>query len=421
MRCWGTECFTILSCTRLSRKSSLSSGRYRRHITSPARPLYPQQSRSLASVLPTSCGPAWRICAFRMSLPAHLLYALVLYATPVALGQSTSAVCRKTFDWMTNSLGQSPCLVTSWLFVPCYGPGNGSFIESLTPDEVYEGPQAKDAFDSTPCDCNTVLYSVFAACGLCQGANIDPWPTYSTNCTQVSIGSYPEPIPGGTAIPAWAFLDVTTNSTFNIVAAMALAAQDPPDVRSNLTTSAGASSTSTSSTTSTSSSKSMLSGASSSITTSTSSQSVVTNSASTSTASATGSASEFPDHRHSDIGAIVGGTVGGIIGVLLTGVLMYYVAFRKPKDTHTFTSGSDSSAVLHIGGPLNNQYVISPTSMQSVNGALLYDANDPRTYPPPIMGSVSTPTSSNSSGSNSDHAGKPHDAVPSFYRGLPQV
>ena len=103
---------------------------------------------------------------------------------------------------MTNSLGQSPCLVTAWLFVPCYGPGNGtfssnisylyyifaegrpvlngvgSFIESLSPDEVYDGPQATDAFDSTPCDCNTVLYSTFAACALCQGANIDPLSTH---------------------------------------------------------------------------------------------------------------------------------------------------------------------------------------------------------------------------------------------------
>lgn len=103
---------------------------------------------------------------------------------------------------MRNSLGQSPCLVTAWLFVPCYGPGNGtlgshtsylyyifaedravlngvgSFIESLTPDEVYDGPQATDAFDSTPCDCNTVLYSTFAVCALCQGANIDPLSTH---------------------------------------------------------------------------------------------------------------------------------------------------------------------------------------------------------------------------------------------------
>ncbi|KAI0697523.1 hypothetical protein C8T65DRAFT_832483 [Cerioporus squamosus] len=335
----------------------------------------------------------------------------MLYTTPVALGQSTSAVCRKEFGWMTNSLGQSPCLVTSWLFVPCYGPGNGSFIESLPTDEVYEGPQAKDDFDSTPCDCNTVLYSVFAACGLCQGANIDPWPTYSTNCTKVYIKSYPESIPGGTAVPAWAFLDVTTNSTFDIGAAMALASRDTPDVKSNSTSSVASSSTSTSTSTP----------SLSSVTSSTAPMSGSTTSGSTTstTASPAGNASSNPDHRHSDVGPIVGGTIGGVVGVLFTGALMYHVVFRKPKTPSSESDSAHSSAVLHIGGPHNDQYVISPTSMKSVNGALFYDANDPRTYPPPIGVTAATPTTTTSTRSGSHR--KTREVVPSFYRGLPQV
>ncbi|TFK92335.1 hypothetical protein K466DRAFT_236269 [Polyporus arcularius HHB13444] len=351
------------------------------------------------------------MCAVNMLLVMHLFCALVLYSMQVALGQETTAVCHKQFDWMANSLGQSPCLVTSWLFVPCYGPGNGSFIDSITPDEVYEGPQAKDDFDSTPCDCNTVVYSVFAACGLCQGANIDPWPTYSTNCTQVYLKKYPEPIPGGTAVPAWAFLDVTTNSTFDIDAAMALASQDAPDVRSNSTSSATSSATSSSTSTSAS--------APSAVTTSTKSVSTISGSTSY-IPSASASAWSVPDHQHNDVGAIVGGTIGGVVGVLFTGVLMYYVVFRKPRDAQTPINEDDSansSAVLHIGGPHNDQYVVSPTSMKSINGALLYDANDPRTYPPPIGVGAPTSIATASSGSN----GKTREALPSFYRGLPQV
>ena len=36
---------------------------------------------------------------------------------------------------------------------------------------VYGGPQSKDPFESTPCKCNTVVYSVLAACGICQIGN----------------------------------------------------------------------------------------------------------------------------------------------------------------------------------------------------------------------------------------------------------
>nr|VWP01945.1 Histone H2A [Ganoderma boninense] len=164
-----------------------------------------------------------------------------------AWAQNTTAKCRSEFDWMTNSLGQSPCLVTAWLWTPCYGTGNGiliissglssmaltsvlpaTFVPPVPTNWVYQGPLAKDPFDSTPCDCNTVLYSTMAACGICQGAGIEPWPTYTVNCTQVYNGTFPESVPGGTAIPAWAFLDVTgiqRNSTFNVKAAKALAEQ----------------------------------------------------------------------------------------------------------------------------------------------------------------------------------------------------
>ena len=36
---------------------------------------------------------------------------------------------------------------------------------------VYGGPDSKDPFESTPCKCNTVVYSVLAACGICQIGN----------------------------------------------------------------------------------------------------------------------------------------------------------------------------------------------------------------------------------------------------------
>ena len=48
---------------------------------------------------------------------------------------------------------------------------------------------------------------------------------------------------------------------------------------------------------------------------------------------------------------------------------MYYVAFRKLRNTPAPPSVDDSDTVLHIGGPHNDQYI---TSMKSVNSGLLY-------------------------------------------------
>lgn len=58
---------------------------------------------------------------------------------PGAAAQGTNAVCNNGYDWvssflfpitpchltcvqMSNSKGQSPCLVSSWLFTPCSSP-----------------------------------------------------------------------------------------------------------------------------------------------------------------------------------------------------------------------------------------------------------------------------------------------------------
>ena len=46
-----------------------------------------------------------------------------------------------------------------------------SEVVKLPPGYVYGGPNSKDAFESVPCKCNTVVYSVLAACGICQIGN----------------------------------------------------------------------------------------------------------------------------------------------------------------------------------------------------------------------------------------------------------
>ena len=90
---------------------------------------------------------------------------------------------------MKNEKGQTPCLVTAWLWTPCYTIEGvwlilskrrfayahqncqDSFVEALPAGDVYLG---QDKADATLCDCNTVTYSMYAACALCQGGDIDP-------------------------------------------------------------------------------------------------------------------------------------------------------------------------------------------------------------------------------------------------------
>jgi hypothetical protein len=52
------------------------------------------------------------------------------------------------------------------------------------------------------------------------------WSQWSVNCTAVEVGRYPMLIPEGTRVPAWAYLDVTLNDTFDPVAAIAVSSPE---------------------------------------------------------------------------------------------------------------------------------------------------------------------------------------------------
>lgn len=131
----------------------------------------------------------------------------------VALAQevTTGATCMDTFDWASNSLDQSPCLVASYLLSPCSGGSHS--VPPLEPNQHYVGPT--ELALANDCQCNTVTYSLLAGCGSCQNRTALNWSTYSYQCKTIHRGSYPLDIPSGTAVPAWAFLD-TFQDTFNL-------------------------------------------------------------------------------------------------------------------------------------------------------------------------------------------------------------
>ncbi|KAM5535702.1 hypothetical protein V8D89_010689 [Ganoderma adspersum] len=303
---------------------------------------------------------------------------------PGAAAQGTNAVCNNGYDWMSNSKGQSPCLVSSWLFTPCSSPAD-SWVYPLSPGYHYNTP-LNNAQSATPCRCNTVLFSAIAACATCQGQEdyIVPWSTYSQNCSTVYVQKYPATIPAGTSIPAWAYLDITANNTFNPSAAQAVASQNAPD----------------------------------STAPSTASQTAIATSL-TAPPSATGSSNGAPTtsqssgsstKKSSNIGPIVGGVVGGIAALVIIGVVVFFVLRSRRNAAGTQPTGPVDLTANGNYGQYQQQYANYPPDMQYgekspgvaqsdpaqplMANQRVYDPNDPSTFPTqdPYAGSVQAST-----------------------------
>ncbi|KAI9446135.1 hypothetical protein H4582DRAFT_1903779 [Lactarius indigo] len=156
-------------------------------------------------------------------------------------------------------------------------------ITSLQPQHYYTGPSGADNDDL--CKCNMVVYNLISACDACQGAPWIPYSTWSFNCTtKAPAGTFPEPVPIGTTVPNWAYIDRSISDSWN--ATEAQLAGDAPEVT----------------------------GTSPIVPTSTirGSQSTLTP-----TTSGSGSSSTSTSHSSSNAGAIAGGVVGGIVGAAL--------------------------------------------------------------------------------------------------------
>ncbi|KAF8427665.1 hypothetical protein L210DRAFT_994990 [Boletus edulis BED1] len=148
----------------------------------------------------------------------HLSFAiLVILATALllvgpAVAQFTNAICLSSFDWMTNSKGQNPCLVSAYLVGACVA--GGCIVDALHhPHDRYLGPTADE---QNPCQCSSVTYNTTSACALCQNGTVVNWSRWSLNCSTLHPGVFSPGVPGGTAVPQWAFQDVTTSDRFSL-------------------------------------------------------------------------------------------------------------------------------------------------------------------------------------------------------------
>ncbi|TFK93939.1 hypothetical protein K466DRAFT_658224 [Polyporus arcularius HHB13444] len=312
-------------------------------------------------------------------MPSTLLLALPLVAyfathTPGVAAQGTSAVCQPGWEWMTNSKGQSPCLVASYLFTPCTTP-SASWVYPLSPGYHYNTP-LNSSDSATPCRCSSVLYSMINACAACQGQLLYtiPWSLYAQNCSTVYVQKFPDDIPLGTAVPAWAYMDITRNGTFNPDAAEAIANQNKPDATATISViSAGP--------TSSFSSLSLPP---------TSTSHGASGSGSTGAPSKSGSGSS----KSSNVGPIVGGVVGGVVGALAIGLGIFF--FLRHRQRRNKATSLPTTGPLDVaGGPAQyaqyaaypaygegekalTQEVLQPLVQPSPK---LYDPNDPSTFP----------------------------------------
>ncbi|KAG9000305.1 hypothetical protein FRB94_005567 [Tulasnella sp. JGI-2019a] len=146
----------------------------------------------------------------------------------MACGQATTgAKCSPQTVWMKNGLGQTPCLVASYLAGAC----NGSVydIPALVLPGPYAPPQGSSTSGPNKCHCNIVLYNLLQACSVCQGGVVGSWSNWIASCGKkvIDTNGFPENTPDGTIIPGWAGLDPTKIGSWNATQAQQFEAVHP--------------------------------------------------------------------------------------------------------------------------------------------------------------------------------------------------
>jgi len=266
-------------------------------------------------------------------------------------------VCQSGWDWASNSLGQNPCAIAGALEAPCRGLA--SYTLGPLNNTNYVAPPKGSALD---CECNTIMYSLFMACTACQGETTQRWTFWSQYCGAVYVTQYPDDIPGGTAVPHWAYLNVTGSDMWDPAAARVVVGDPESTATKPPVSTIGTSTSHTSTKTGTSSTR-------------------------TPTNSTTGSNSNSGGVKGggSNAGAIAGGVVGGLAGLgLIAAVVVWFIMKKKRGAT------AASNALNNGAYPDPNSYPkyehaapISPGPMSPPQ--MLYNPSDPSTFPTAVQ------------------------------------
>ncbi|KAI5119184.1 hypothetical protein M0805_000638 [Coniferiporia weirii] len=289
---------------------------------------------------------------------------------------TSNATCFSNLEGLYNSKGQSPCLVAAYLGSACNG---GQYdVSALIDGQHYVGPTTAQA---NPCLCNTVIYSVMGACSTCQNGTIITWDSWSAACSNVYIDTFPEDIPADSAVPGWAYENVTITGLYNVTEA--LDDDSPESTATHVQTTQTAVGSSSSP-------------------------------GSTLPASGSGSGSNGSHKSSSNTGAIAGGVVGGVVGAALIGLGAFFLWRRNRANANARAAGSGAGAGGVGGSPYGagsgspmmgarDEYAPVPYTpnayghgqAESFGGQpKLYDPSDPSTFPtspePPTLASQHT-------------------------------
>ncbi|KAJ6530667.1 hypothetical protein B0H19DRAFT_1273660 [Mycena capillaripes] len=149
--------------------------------------------------------------------------------------EQTQAKCSTDYDWASNSLGLSPCLLSAFVWGSCFTGSEQHQtrypayiaiaylvvdwdVPQLPSGQLYASPNATTA---NPCSCSWVAYNLLSACAACQGFASAVEKYFPANVS----------LPAGTAIPYWAGTDPRTwkDGRFNTSQAILISQQHHPD------------------------------------------------------------------------------------------------------------------------------------------------------------------------------------------------
>ncbi|KIK46141.1 hypothetical protein CY34DRAFT_800856 [Suillus luteus UH-Slu-Lm8-n1] len=240
-----------------------------------------------------------------VSMIPYISTILAIQVHPVKRTVVSTANCIDGYSWMNNGQGDSPCHTVAYVEAAC--AGNNYDQPALISGNSYSLPNSSN---SNQCYCSWSSYNLMMACTLCQNTSnfvVWEWPQWAGGCSNSSWTQEYFPsglvLAGDASIPYWAITNPTkwTYATFNILEANATYQQNS----SNITPSISSSSSSSPSPSSSSSS---------------------------------------PNSNSPDVGAIVGGTIGGIAALLFL-IIVAYLLYRR----HVYRKGVHASVINQQG------------------------------------------------------------------------
>ncbi|KAH7884087.1 hypothetical protein F5I97DRAFT_1648458 [Phlebopus sp. FC_14] len=262
---------------------------------------------------------------------------------PNVLVPVSNATCLSDYAWMNNEEGYDPCLTVAYVIAACAGD---TWTQPALPSGyTYDPPNGTTA---TPCYCSWSCYNLMMGCTLCQGSDytsdIETWAHFSQNCpSSYSDVYFPSgyELLGDASIPYWSSIDPNTwtSAVFNYEQAQSYANEDKPDLRPSVSSGSGSNSI--------------------------------------------------------NIGAIVGGTVGGAAALLILGI-GGYILYKRRKYSH-------------MPGSTDPSNTPSAAWLSDSSTAVFSQSNTPRSPPPTFYTTVASPppptetatyTTTNSTGRN---------------------